>query len=125
MRVEGDHRSDSAKTGYRGGGDDFRWQIYAGGIGVPGGVRECAGGAGDVGEVMAGKKGVGFFGWLGRQVGYVKKAVRADVTQRIVHREEKVEEAKLPQDPNVTLRRTVIDEVIVKKKGTKAQRHEG
>jgi len=74
---------------------------------------------------MAGKKGVGFFGWLGRQVGYVKKAVRADVTQRIVHREEKVEEAKLPQDPNVTLRRTVIDEVIVKKKGTKAQRHEG
>jgi len=62
------------------------------------------------------KKGSGFLGWLGRQVGYVKRAVRTDVTQQIVHREEKVEEAKLPDKPNVTLRRTVIDEVIVKKK---------
>ena len=62
------------------------------------------------------KKGAGFLGWLGRQVGYVKKAVKTDVTQHIVHREEKVEEAKLPDKPNVTLRRTVIDEVIVKKK---------
>ena len=62
------------------------------------------------------KKGVGFLGWLGRQIGYVRHAVNKDVTQKIVHREEKVEEAKLPQDPNVTLRRTVIDEVIVKKK---------
>jgi hypothetical protein len=62
------------------------------------------------------KKGAGFFGWLGRQVGYVKRAVKMDVTQQIVHREEKVEEAKLPDKPNVTLRRTVIDEVIVKKK---------
>ena len=62
------------------------------------------------------KKGVGFLGWLGRQVGYVKKAVNKDVTQQVVHREEKIEEAKLPADPNVTLRRTVIDEVIVKKK---------
>ena len=69
------------------------------------------------------KKGVGFLGWLGRQVGYVKKAMRTDVTQQIVHRDEKVEEAKLPDKPNVTLRRTVIDEVIVKKTGTKAQRH--
>src|SRR5438045_1998469 len=64
------------------------------------------------------KKGTGFLGWLGRQVGYVKKAVSTDVTQQIVHREEKVEKAKLPDKPNVTLRRTVIDEVIVKKKGT-------
>ena len=62
------------------------------------------------------KKGIGFLGWLGRQVGYVKKAMSTDVTQQIVHREEKVEEAKLPDKPNVTLRRTVIDEVIVKKK---------
>ncbi len=62
------------------------------------------------------KKGTGFLGWLGRQVGYVKKAVNKDVTQQVVHREEKIEEAKLPADPNVTLRRTVIDEVIVKKK---------
>jgi hypothetical protein len=64
---------------------------------------------------MAENKGAGFLGWLGRQVGYVKRAVKTDVTQKIVHREEKVEEATLPQDPNVTLRRTVIDEVIVKK----------
>ncbi len=68
---------------------------------------------------MAAKKGDGFFAWLGRQVGYVKKAVKADVTKQIVHREEKVEEAKLPQDPNVTLRRTVIDEVIVDKQKKK------
>lgn len=69
---------------------------------------------------MAEKKlGGGFFGWLGRQVGYVKKAVKADVTKQIVHREEKVEEAKLPQQPNVTLRRTVIDEVIVDKQKKK------
>jgi len=75
---------------------------------------------------MAGRaSGKGFFGWLGRQIGYVRHAVKTDVTQQIVHREEKVEEAKLPADPNVTLRRTVIDEVIVKKTGTKAQRHEG
>jgi hypothetical protein len=71
------------------------------------------------------KKGAGFLGWLGRQVGYVKKAVKTDVTQQIVHREEKVEEAKLPDKPDVTLRRTVIDEVIVKRTGTKAPRHEG
>ncbi|HEV8607772.1 MAG TPA: hypothetical protein VGQ99_20720 [Tepidisphaeraceae bacterium] len=62
------------------------------------------------------KKGAGFLGWLGRQVGYVKRAVKMDVTQQIIHREEKIEEAKLPDKPNVTLRRTVIDEVIVKKK---------
>ena len=69
-----------------------------------------------MGKAPLKKPGGGFLGWLGRQVGYVKKAVKTDVTQKIVHREEKVEEAPLPQDPNVTLRRTVIDEVIVKKK---------
>jgi hypothetical protein len=75
---------------------------------------------------MAGSaSGKGFLGWLGRQVGYVKRAVKTDVTHKVVHMEKKVEEAKLPHDPNVTLRRTVIDEVIVKKTGTKAQRHEG
>ena len=57
----------------------------------------------------------GFLGWLGRQVGFVKKAVKTDVTKKVVHREERVEEAKLPEQPNVTLRRTVIDEVIVEK----------
>ena len=59
--------------------------------------------------------GKGVWGWLGRQFGHVKKAVKADVSKQIVHRQQKVEEAKLPDQPNVTLRRTVIDEVIVDK----------
>jgi hypothetical protein len=62
--------------------------------------------------------GDGFLGWLGRQIGYVKKAVKTDVTpkEQVVHREAHVEEAKLPERPDVTFRRTVIDEVIVEKK---------
>lgn len=60
-------------------------------------------------------KGDGFLGWLGRQIGYVRKAVKTDVTKETVHREQRVQEAPHPQDPNVTLRRTVIDEVIVQK----------
>jgi hypothetical protein len=59
--------------------------------------------------------GNGFFGWLGRQVGHVKKAVRKDVTKDVIHRRQHVEEAKLPDKPNLTLRRTTIDEVIVEK----------
>jgi len=63
-------------------------------------------------------KSPGFFRWLGRQVGYVKKAVQSDVTKtpKVVYRDGKVEEVPHPQDPNVTLRRTTIDEAIVKKK---------
>ena len=61
------------------------------------------------------RPGKGFLGWLGRQVGYVKRAVKADVTRETVYRDERVEEAKLPQDPGVTLRRTTVDEVIVQK----------
>ena len=57
--------------------------------------------------------GRGFLGWLGRQVGYVKRAVKSDVTRETVFRERRVEEAPLPQDPKVRLRRTTIDEVIV------------
>jgi hypothetical protein len=65
------------------------------------------------------------FGWLGRQVGHVKKAVKADVTKKkesvaapkpkpkVVYRDDKVEEADHPTQPGVKLRRTVIDEVIV------------
>ena len=61
--------------------------------------------------------GKGFLGWLGRQVGYVKRAVKTDVGgPETVYRDARVEEAKLPQDPNVTLRRTTVDEVIVDKK---------
>jgi len=66
---------------------------------------------------MAEKRpGGGFLGWLGRQFGYVSSAIKKDVTKQVVHREQRVEEAKLPGQPNVTLRRTVIDEVIVDKK---------
>ena len=61
------------------------------------------------------RPGKGFLGWLGRQVGYVRRAVKKDVTRETVYRDERVEEAKLPQDPGVTLRRTTVDEVIVQK----------
>jgi hypothetical protein len=63
--------------------------------------------------------GSGFLGWLGRQVGHVKKAVKTDVTappsppaSKIVYRDCTVEEVPSPTDPNLKLRRTVIDEVI-------------
>jgi hypothetical protein len=62
--------------------------------------------------------GNGLFGWLGRQLGYVKKAAATDVLRpgqsKTVYRDCTIEEKELPQDPNVKLRRTVIDEVIVK-----------
>jgi hypothetical protein len=63
----------------------------------------------------------GWLGWLGRQVGYVKKAVQTDVTpkQTTVYRKEKVEEVPLPNEKNVTLRRTTIDEVIVTPKNSR------
>lgn len=62
------------------------------------------------------KQDGGFLGWLGRQVGFVKKAIKTDVGKKTIHREQRVEEAKVPEQPDVTLRRTVIDEVIVEKK---------
>jgi hypothetical protein len=61
-------------------------------------------------------------GWLGRQLGHVKKAVKTDVTKpppkpeakpKVIYRDNKVEEAEIPTQPGVKLRRTVIDEVIV------------
>jgi hypothetical protein len=84
------------------------------------------------------KPGNGFLGWLGRQVGHVKKAIKTDVTKpqqqpqpqqprqpqpqqqpgppvvpTVVYRDEKAEEVELPHQPGVVLRRTVIDEVVV------------
>lgn len=61
--------------------------------------------------------GKGLFGWLGRQVGHIKKAVQADVAAepKIAYRKEKVEELPHPEDPALKLRRTTIDEVIVDK----------
>jgi hypothetical protein len=78
--------------------------------------------------------GKGLLGWLGRQVGYVKKAVQVDPAAlpppkkapppsatdaqqpeapTVVYREGRVEEAEHPTQPGLKLRRTVIDEVIV------------
>src|SRR5450755_2600799 len=60
--------------------------------------------------------GKGLWGWLGRQIGYVAKAVKTDVAApKIVYRDDQVSEAPHPTDPNLKLRRTVIDEVIEKK----------
>ena len=77
--------------------------------------------------------GKGLFGWLGRQVGYVKKAVKAEPTAsplakpsapqsppppadpapEVLYRHDEVQEAEHPNQPGVKLRRTIIDEVIV------------
>jgi hypothetical protein len=72
--------------------------------------------------------GEGFWGWLGRQFGHVKKAVKTDVEQeaekqaqgdpetQVVYQNQSVQEAAHPENPDLKLRRTVIDEVIVDKK---------
>lgn len=77
--------------------------------------------------------GDGFLGWLGRQIGYVKQAVRTDpqppanvapttaatneaasdaAPSKVIFREDRVEETRHPDNPDLRLRRTVIDEVI-------------
>lgn len=67
-------------------------------------------------EPSESKPGKGFLGWLGRQVGYVTKALKTDVTTaRTVYREKTVQEQSPPDLPNLTLRRTTIDEVIVRR----------
>ena len=72
--------------------------------------------------------GEGFWGWLGRQLGHVKKAVKTEVEHeaekqaqgdpenQVVYQNQSVQEAPHPQNPDLKLRRTVIDEVIVDKK---------
>jgi hypothetical protein len=65
-------------------------------------------------QFMAKSSPNSFFGWLGRQVGHVKKAVKTDVTApKVIYRNDKVEEQAMPDQPGVKLRRTTIDEVIV------------
>lgn len=75
------------------------------------------------------KKPDSLLGWLGRQIGHVKNAVKTDVKKtpapkpppeaaakakpKVIYRDNKVEEAEHPTQPGVKLRRTVIDEVIV------------
>lgn len=58
------------------------------------------------------QKGTGLFGWLGRQVAYVTRAIRTDVNMKTLYRNDTVEELPHPIDPNIKLRRRVIDEVI-------------
>lgn len=65
------------------------------------------------------RPGKGWLGWLGRQVGYVRHAVRTDPAApgpKVVYRQNHTEEKPLPDQPGVKLRRTVIDEVIVDQK---------
>jgi len=58
--------------------------------------------------------GKGIFGWLGRQFGYVSKAAKHDPAgPQTIYRVSSIEEKPLPDDANVRLRRTTIDEIIV------------
>ena len=77
--------------------------------------------------------GKGLFGWFGRQVGYVAKAVKTKpaaappakrsapqsapteqaAAPAVLYRQGQVQEAEHPSRPGVKLRRTIIDEVIV------------
>jgi hypothetical protein len=74
--------------------------------------------------------GEGFLGWLGRQVGYVSKAVKhpvpgpsstdlVDASQpaQTIYRDRKVIEQPMPGRPEVVLRRTVIDEAVLREEG--------
>jgi hypothetical protein len=63
---------------------------------------------------MKDRPGKGLLGWLGRQVGYVAKAAKQDVGATVIYRNQQVEEQKLPAKPDLTLRRTTIDEVVRK-----------
>jgi hypothetical protein len=53
--------------------------------------------------------GKGLLGWLGRQVGYVAKAVQHDPA--VVAEREQIEEKTDPEHPGLVFRRTVRDEV--------------
>lgn len=55
------------------------------------------------------KPGKGLFGWLGRQVGYVSRAIRHD--PELVHRDERSEEKTDADHPGLIFRRTIRDEV--------------
>jgi hypothetical protein len=53
-------------------------------------------------------------------MGHIVKAIASPIqppdASKTLYRERTVNECPLPEDPDVTLRRTVIDEVIVNKK---------
>lgn len=56
----------------------------------------------------------GLMRWLGRQVGYVRSALSVQMDGQAVYRSEDVQEKEMPGRPGVLLRRTTIDEVVVK-----------
>jgi len=65
--------------------------------------------------------GDGLLGWLGRQVAHVRNALGADISKsKTIYRNSKTEEKELPQNPNVKLRRTVIDEVVINRGESKS-----
>jgi|tagenome__1003787_1003787.scaffolds.fasta_scaffold19131279_2 hypothetical protein len=84
-----------------------------------------------MGAAMA-KANDGFLRWLGRQVGYVKKAVQTDpaapkpqlpqAPEKKLYENKTVEESPHPENPNVKLRRTIIDEAIQQKDATADER---
>jgi len=57
------------------------------------------------------KKSNSLFGWLGRQIGFVKAGVKAEVPN-VVYRKQTVKQAPV-EGTQQFLRRTTIDEVIV------------
>ena len=59
------------------------------------------------------KKPDSFLGWLGRQIGHVKGAIKKDVVPpKVLYRRTTVQEAPLADRPDEKLRRTVTDEVV-------------
>ena len=58
----------------------------------------------------------GFMNWLGRQVAYVKKAVKTDVGPQVVYRKKEVIETQVADRPDEKLRRTIVDEVVRQEK---------
>ena len=54
-------------------------------------------------------------GWLGRQVGHVRAALATPVSDKRIYRRKRTEQKQVPGRPDVMVRRTVIDELIVEK----------
>lgn len=55
-----------------------------------------------------------FARWIGRQIGYVSGAVKTEPEKKL-YENKVVQEQLHPEDPNVLLRRTTVDEAIVKR----------
>lgn len=64
---------------------------------------------------MVRRRNKSLMGWLGRQVGHVRQALAMPVSDKRIYRRRRVDQQPIPDRPNVMVRRTVIDEVIVKK----------